>query len=58
MHSSGGLAQEPPRITRRVPVVGPDGSSVGRVLKYELRSDGVTTATWDREAAGVVFDRR
>jgi carnitine-CoA ligase len=31
---------------------------VGRVLKYELRDDGVTTATWDREAAGVVFERR
>jgi crotonobetaine/carnitine-CoA ligase len=31
---------------------------VGRVLKYELRDDGVTPATWDREAAGVVFERR
>jgi crotonobetaine/carnitine-CoA ligase len=31
---------------------------VGRVLKYELRADGVTPATWDREAAGVVFERR
>ncbi len=31
---------------------------VGRVLKYELRADGVTPATWDREAAGVDFDRR
>lgn len=31
---------------------------VGRVLKYELRDDGVTPTTWDREAAGVVFDRR
>jgi crotonobetaine/carnitine-CoA ligase len=31
---------------------------VGRVLKYELRADGVTDATWDREAAGVTFERR
>ena len=31
---------------------------VGRVLKYELRAEGVTAATWDREAAGVVFERR
>ena len=31
---------------------------VGRVLKYELRDDGVTDTTWDREAAGVTFERR
>ena len=31
---------------------------VGRVLKYELRAQGVTADTWDREAAGVTFDRR
>jgi crotonobetaine/carnitine-CoA ligase len=31
---------------------------VGRVLKYELRDDGVTAATWDREAAGFTFERR
>ena len=31
---------------------------VGRVLKYQLRAEGVTPATWDREAAGVVFERR
>lgn len=31
---------------------------VGRVLKYELRADGVTPGTWDREAAGVTFERR
>jgi crotonobetaine/carnitine-CoA ligase len=31
---------------------------VGRVLKYQLREDGVTGATWDREAAGVTFERR
>jgi crotonobetaine/carnitine-CoA ligase len=31
---------------------------VGRVLKYELRQAGVTPTTWDREAAGVVFERK
>jgi crotonobetaine/carnitine-CoA ligase len=31
---------------------------VGRVLKYELRDDGVTPTTWDREAASVEFERR
>jgi carnitine-CoA ligase len=31
---------------------------VGRVLKYELRDDGVTPTTWDREAAGVTVERR
>jgi crotonobetaine/carnitine-CoA ligase len=31
---------------------------VGRVLKYRLREEGVTPATWDREAAGVAFERR
>ncbi|MGZ6977877.1 MAG: AMP-binding protein [Acidimicrobiia bacterium] len=31
---------------------------VGRVLKYELRDDGVTDATWDREASNFTFDRR
>ena len=31
---------------------------VGRVLKYQLRDEGVTKATWDREAAGVTFTRR
>jgi carnitine-CoA ligase len=31
---------------------------VGRVLKYQLRDEGVTDATWDREAAGVTFQRR
>jgi crotonobetaine/carnitine-CoA ligase len=30
----------------------------GKVLKFELRTDGVTAATWDREAAGVTFERR
>ncbi len=31
---------------------------VGRVLKYQLRDEGVTEQTWDREAAGVTFERR
>lgn len=31
---------------------------VGRVLKYQLRDEGVTPTTWDREAAGVTFERR
>jgi crotonobetaine/carnitine-CoA ligase len=31
---------------------------VGRVLKYQLRDEGVTDATWDRETAGVTFERR
>jgi crotonobetaine/carnitine-CoA ligase len=31
---------------------------VGRVLKYQLRDEGVTPATWDRDAAGVTFERR
>jgi crotonobetaine/carnitine-CoA ligase len=31
---------------------------VGRVLKYQLRDEGATEHTWDREAAGVTFERR
>jgi crotonobetaine/carnitine-CoA ligase len=31
---------------------------VGRVLKYELRDDGITATTWDREASDVTFERR
>ncbi len=31
---------------------------VGRVLKYQLRDEGVTEHTWDREIAGVNFERR
>lgn len=31
---------------------------VGRVLKYQLRDEGVTAATWDREKAGFTFERR
>lgn len=30
----------------------------GRVLKYKLRDEGVTPATWDREAAGIVVRRK
>ena len=30
----------------------------GRVLKYQLRDEGVTASTWDREAAGVAVRRR
>jgi crotonobetaine/carnitine-CoA ligase len=33
-------------------------SPVGRVLKRELRAEGVTAATWDAEAAGITYDRR
>jgi crotonobetaine/carnitine-CoA ligase len=33
-------------------------SHVGRVLKRELRAEGVTPATWSRETAGAVFERR
>jgi crotonobetaine/carnitine-CoA ligase len=30
----------------------------GRVLKYQLRDEGCTPATWDREAAGIAVRRR
>jgi crotonobetaine/carnitine-CoA ligase len=33
-------------------------SPVGRVLKRELREEGVTSDTWDAEAAGVEYERR
>ena len=33
-------------------------SATGKVLKEELRADGKTPTTWDREAAGVTFTRR
>ncbi|MEJ6740373.1 MAG: AMP-binding protein [Actinomycetota bacterium] len=33
-------------------------SPVGRVLKRELRDEGVTSATWDLEQSGVVFEKR
>ncbi|HYH49408.1 MAG TPA: AMP-binding protein [Acidimicrobiia bacterium] len=31
---------------------------VGRILKYQLRDEGVTPGTWDREAAGITFTKR
>ncbi len=31
---------------------------VGRVLKYQLRDEGATPATWDAEAADVRFEKR
>jgi crotonobetaine/carnitine-CoA ligase len=33
-------------------------SPVGRVLKRDLRDQGVTASTWDAEAAGVTYDKR
>jgi crotonobetaine/carnitine-CoA ligase len=33
-------------------------SPVGRILKRELRTEGVTEATWDAEAAGAVYEKR
>lgn len=33
-------------------------NAVQRVLKYQLRDEGVTPATWDREASGIVVRRR
>jgi crotonobetaine/carnitine-CoA ligase len=33
-------------------------SPVGRVLKRELRAEGVTAGTWDAEAAGITYEKR
>jgi crotonobetaine/carnitine-CoA ligase len=33
-------------------------SPVGRVLKRELRDEGVTAATWDVDAAGITYEKR
>jgi carnitine-CoA ligase len=33
-------------------------SAVGRVHKYQLRNEGCTDSTWDRETAGVSWERR
>jgi crotonobetaine/carnitine-CoA ligase len=33
-------------------------SPVGRVLKRELREEGVTPATWDADAAGITYEKR
>jgi crotonobetaine/carnitine-CoA ligase len=31
---------------------------VGRVLKRELRQEGVTPGTWDFEASGITYEKR
>jgi crotonobetaine/carnitine-CoA ligase len=33
-------------------------SPVGRVLKRELRDDGVTASTWDVESSGITYEKR
>lgn len=33
-------------------------SPVGRVLKRELRDEGVTPTTWDAEASGITYEKR
>ena len=33
-------------------------SPVGRVLKRELRDEGVTATTWDVDASGITYDKR
>jgi crotonobetaine/carnitine-CoA ligase len=33
-------------------------SPVGRVLKRELRDEGVTPTTWDVEASGISYEKR
>jgi crotonobetaine/carnitine-CoA ligase len=33
-------------------------SPVGRVLKRDLRAEGVTAATWDVEASGITYEKR
>lgn len=33
-------------------------SPVGRVLKRELRDEGVTASTWDAETSGITFEKR
>ena len=33
-------------------------SPVGRVLKRELRDEGVTATTWDVEASAITFEKR
>ena len=33
-------------------------SPVGRVLKRELRAEGVTPSTWDADAAGISYEKR
>ena len=31
---------------------------MGRVLKRELRDEGVTATTWDVESSGITYDKR
>lgn len=31
---------------------------VGRIVKYQLRDQGITTATWDRNTSGIVIRKR
>jgi len=33
-------------------------SPVGRVLKRELRDEGVTPSTWDADTSGITYDKR
>jgi len=33
-------------------------SPVGRVLKRELRAEGVTPTTWDADASGITYEKR
>jgi crotonobetaine/carnitine-CoA ligase len=33
-------------------------SPVGRVLKRDLRTEGVTAATWDADASGITYEKR
>jgi len=33
-------------------------SSVGRILKYQLRDDGRTPQTWDRDESDMKFQKR
>jgi carnitine-CoA ligase len=33
-------------------------SQTGRAMKNLLRAEGATPGTWDREAAGITFERR
>ena len=33
-------------------------SPVGRVLKRELRDEGVTATTWDVETSGITYEKR
>ena len=47
-----------PAPLHRVPRRAAPQSPVGRVLKRELRDEGVTDATWDVEASDVTYDKR